>query len=254
MWLTREMLASEALRGLSVNARRALDFLMIEAMNHAGTENGALKGTHRQLVAFGIHPKNVADAIAEVEAAGFVDCHRGGMRVATTYRLTWLPDRDGAPATNRWKARENQKSATPVCSQSATPVCRQMPAKLETLLERRRQKSAKNPAINDDVGAVSLHPPYVGPSISTRGPGREARSSEPHKRPSVAGAVSLDVERRKALQSKIWPALSVEETIAFASIPNNDNILAEAEMAEAATNGGGVMTIRQAIANKGNHR
>jgi hypothetical protein len=64
-------------------------------MEHGGRRNGELKAPHHQLIVIGI-PKNcVMPAIREAEALGLLDCHRGGMRVATTFGLTWLPLHDG---------------------------------------------------------------------------------------------------------------------------------------------------------------
>ena len=49
VWLTRELLASPAWRRQSAKTARLITFLLIEHMNHAGTENGNLKATHEQL-------------------------------------------------------------------------------------------------------------------------------------------------------------------------------------------------------------
>ncbi len=101
------MLQSEAWRQLTINARRLIDFLMLEHMAHAGTENGNLKAPYSQLVAFGMSRRLIKAAIDHVQRLGFVDVVRGGRILsedkASLYRLTWLPTRDGEPATNRWK-------------------------------------------------------------------------------------------------------------------------------------------------------
>jgi hypothetical protein len=109
--LMSPLLASEAWQALSTNARRFVDFLMIEHMNHAGTENGRLKATYGQLEAFGFHPSLITAAIAQAEDVGLVECHRGGMRVATTYTLTWFATDVHTPPSNKWKRFKNQKSA-----------------------------------------------------------------------------------------------------------------------------------------------
>lgn len=72
-------------------------------MGHGGKANGKLKATDRQLQSFGIGTHYVTAAIKEAEKLGLVDCHRGGMRFATTYTVTWLPLHDGAAASNRWR-------------------------------------------------------------------------------------------------------------------------------------------------------
>jgi len=101
--LPREVLESEAFGSLGVNGFRVLRFLMIEQLRCGGRENGNLKAPHRQLVAFGIAPRLVTAAICEVEASGLVVCHRNGLRVATTYELTWLRLHDGIQAGNEWR-------------------------------------------------------------------------------------------------------------------------------------------------------
>jgi hypothetical protein len=111
IWLTRDLLASDAWRSLSINAHRFVDFLMIEHMANGGQHNGKLKAPHRQLRALGIDAHYVAGAIREAEEVGLVDCIRGGMRIATMYALTWLPLYDGTPASNRWRAWRNPHRA-----------------------------------------------------------------------------------------------------------------------------------------------
>ena len=100
------MIESEAHCSLGINARRFLDFLMIEHMNHAGTENGTLFAPYNQLVKFGIPRSEIRTAIDDSVALGFADVVRGerlgGKPGASRYRLTWLQTGEGAPATNRW--------------------------------------------------------------------------------------------------------------------------------------------------------
>lgn len=107
VWLTAEMLASDAWRSLSINARRFIDALQLDHMAHAGTENGNLMATRSQLEAFGLSVNHITSAIRECEEKGLVKARRAGMRIATKYRLTWLADRDFNPATNEWKAYRN---------------------------------------------------------------------------------------------------------------------------------------------------
>jgi hypothetical protein len=100
--LTRSILRSDAWRSLGIGSRRLIDFLMLEHMGKGGKENGKLKAPRQQLHEFGIGAHQVTAAIRKAEEVGLVDCIRGGLRVATAYRLTWLPSHDGAPPTNRW--------------------------------------------------------------------------------------------------------------------------------------------------------
>src|SRR5690242_16231849 len=83
VWQTRELRASDAWRSAGINARRFIDFLLLEHMNHGGKENGLLKAPHRQLEDFGIGARRITDTIREAEGLGLVECHRGGLRVAT---------------------------------------------------------------------------------------------------------------------------------------------------------------------------
>lgn len=157
VWLTRELLLSDAFRSLGIHARRFIDALLVEHMNHAGTENGNLKATYGQLTAAGRSSRrDVVRGIAEAEEKGLVDCRRAGMRVATTYTLTWLPSRDGSPATNRWKGYQIQKSGTYVgTSQVPTSVP-----------ESTKLVPTSVPVPSTDVGT---------PSISTRRVTRNAK-------------------------------------------------------------------------------
>lgn len=103
IWLPRAILASDAWRSLGINARRFMDFLFIEHLNHAGRENGNLRATYEQLERFGIGARYVAAAIQQAEDAGLVACQRGGMRVATTYTITFYAQADGTPASDSWR-------------------------------------------------------------------------------------------------------------------------------------------------------
>lgn len=107
VWQTRELISSDAWRSRGINVVRLIEFLSIEHMSKAGKRNGELKAPQRQLVQFGISSSLVAATIREAEALGLIDRHSGGQRVAATYRLTWLPNSDGEPATDRWRSYRN---------------------------------------------------------------------------------------------------------------------------------------------------
>src|SRR5260370_9876383 len=103
VWLTRELLKSDAWRSRSVNAGRLIDFLLLEHLGHGGAENGKLKAPYLQLEAYGIGARHIFGAIANAEELGLVDPHRHGLKVVSTYTLTWLPTHDGTPPRNHWR-------------------------------------------------------------------------------------------------------------------------------------------------------
>ncbi len=113
VWITRELLASPAWRHQSVNTARLIAFLLIEHMNHAGTENGNLKATHEQLRAYGLSANSIRDAIEEAEFIGLIRFNRGGRWAGSNqpsqFRLTFQPDRDGNSPTNEWKRRTEEE-------------------------------------------------------------------------------------------------------------------------------------------------
>lgn len=122
VWLTRELVQSDAWRTMSGKARKVIDFLLLEDMGKGGKHNGKLKAPFRQLIKYGIGSHHVADAIRECEERGLIDVQRGGMRIATTYALTWFPLHDGTPASDRWRAYKipkKQKSAYEMACRAA---------------------------------------------------------------------------------------------------------------------------------------
>lgn len=90
IWLTQDVLASNSWRSLSINARRLIDFLMIENMRHGGKHNGRLLAPRVQLEEFGIGARHISAAIEEAVAAGLVAVQRGGGRRPNQYALIWL--------------------------------------------------------------------------------------------------------------------------------------------------------------------
>ena len=106
-WLTRELLESDAWCAMSPNLNRLIHFLLVEHMNHAGTENGNLAATYDQLVAYGCTRGRINAAIAEGCYLGLIDADHGGRWAGTNqpsrYRLTFYPLPGGAPPTHRWK-------------------------------------------------------------------------------------------------------------------------------------------------------
>ena len=89
--LTRTLLENPKYRSLGINARRLLDFLALEQVQHGGAQNGYLLAPRRQLEQAGIGAHYVSGAITEVVEAGLVAVERGTGKKPSTYALTWLP-------------------------------------------------------------------------------------------------------------------------------------------------------------------
>jgi hypothetical protein len=106
VWLTRELLSSDAWRTMSINERRIIDLLLIENMNHAGTSNGLLRISHRQFIRSGVTKNAVAPAIRGLEQRGLVRhdaaATDGSIRGYYMYRLTFLPACYKAPS-DEWR-------------------------------------------------------------------------------------------------------------------------------------------------------
>lgn len=107
MAITREFLESAAHRSLSVNARKALDRLIIEHISHGRTMNGQLIVTHGQFIKHGVTCDFIADALDELTYKGLVRMVKGragnGTAHPTIYTLTFDGTHDGIAATNEWK-------------------------------------------------------------------------------------------------------------------------------------------------------
>ncbi len=115
IWLTRELVSNPVWRSRGINCVRLIDFLMVENMNHAGRENGRLKATYDQLVAWGIPRSEIHNAIEEAEFLGLIRYERGGRWAGTnrpsTYRLTYLSDRGEQAPTDEWKGKTDEAIA-----------------------------------------------------------------------------------------------------------------------------------------------
>lgn len=132
IWMTRELLESDALRGLSLSAVRALDRLKIEHLKHGGKENGLLMVTYDDFEAWGVRAASIRSALDELVQSGLVkvtwrDDRKGTRKRPNMYALTWLQwwkpawDEDGEPAHERQPGRENWPSSAVLKKQNATP-------------------------------------------------------------------------------------------------------------------------------------
>src|ERR1700676_1181540 len=99
--LPRDLLESDAWVHLGINARRLVDYLMVEHMRQGGQRNGFLLAPRRQMGARCISARHVSAAIEEAERVGLVDCTRGVGRRPSRYALTWLRLSDGSAPSDR---------------------------------------------------------------------------------------------------------------------------------------------------------
>jgi hypothetical protein len=106
--MIRSLLESDALASLSKAARRCLDRILLEHLDHAGKENGGLPVTYSDFEAFGVRHASIKAALTELEASGIIECvkrGRGGYgeyRRPSVFRLTFLPTKEGGP-THEWR-------------------------------------------------------------------------------------------------------------------------------------------------------
>lgn len=120
LWLTRELIESEAWASCSIAERRVIDRVMLEHMAHAGTENGNLAVTYADFVKFGIRRASLNAAITGATIKGLIIITEKGRRSAgpdrwpTRYALGWLPMSDGASALNRWKTWRKARPTGPI--------------------------------------------------------------------------------------------------------------------------------------------
>ncbi len=170
VWLTRELVGSDAWQARSRQCARLIDFLLIEHMNHAGTENSNLLATYKQLVQFGFSRRKIGDAIEEAEKLGLIRCQRGWKRRPSTYRLTFYPDRDRSPPTNEWKEyqREFESSVPPGGTKQVPP------------------SGTKNTPYGATKGNHTSVPPGGTPSISTMGPPNGINPEQATRPPQTA--------------------------------------------------------------------
>ena len=113
IWLTTELLLSDAWRSMSINCYKLIFHLLIEHSNHAGHENGRLLSTYGQLQNYGLTRNKIRSVIEEAEFLGVIRHRRGRKVVAlnqpNSYRLTFYADDENGYATNEWKSITKEK-------------------------------------------------------------------------------------------------------------------------------------------------
>ena len=109
-----DMISCPTFGALSITARRILDLFVIEYLSHAGTENGNIAATYRQLEVHGACKADISKGLAQLELCGFIRKTFQGLRIAnggepSRYALTWLPTMRTSPsaavATDDWRSK-----------------------------------------------------------------------------------------------------------------------------------------------------
>jgi hypothetical protein len=113
-----ELRTSPAWRHLPDNARRVLDRLEVEHMQHGGADNGYLPCTYSDFAKAGLRRQSVALAIRQCNALGFLETTRQGRRsgqeyrTPSLYRLTYLHGCGRSPPpTDDWRKIDTDDAA-----------------------------------------------------------------------------------------------------------------------------------------------
>lgn len=156
-WFTVEFMQSPAFRLLSRNANTALFRIVVEHVCHGAVANGHLLVTHQQFAEHGVTGEYVADAIDELAYKGLIVVQRGragnGTAHPNEFRLTFVGDLEGAPATNEWR-----KCSEETCRRW-DQVDRRIAADQRASVGRKRKSSLRTseirPLRDSEIRAVS---------------------------------------------------------------------------------------------------
>lgn len=110
VWITQEMLESDAWRALSLAEHRVIERVMVEHILHGLKENGNLAVTYADFVKFGSRRDTLPAGIRGAVDKGLLVITEKGKRSSgpdrwpTRYALGWLPFKDASSPRNAWKA------------------------------------------------------------------------------------------------------------------------------------------------------
>jgi hypothetical protein len=164
VWITREVLESEAWRTAPLRTTRFVFRLMVEHLAHGGNENGRLPCTTADCVRWGITKKHVKATQADAIKRGLVyrtEKGRGGgtasIRTPSRFGLGWIGAHDGSSAPNRWKA---YKAAAPMPRQS-----------IDSSTHGGTDENGENPSTKNG-SSVPTGEPMKGSSVPTGEPSK----------------------------------------------------------------------------------
>jgi hypothetical protein len=112
-WLYVDVLESPAWHGLSINARRVIERLLIENTRHRYRANGQLRVSYLQFAEHGVSTRFVPTAIRELKVSGLLAVAKGKRTrkyaAENLYRIKFLGTLDG-PATWRHSAQKTEST------------------------------------------------------------------------------------------------------------------------------------------------
>jgi hypothetical protein len=213
-----EMLESPAYQVLSLSAHRVISRIEVELGHHAGNDNGKLPVTKLDFIGYGISNDQVAPAIREAAALGFIKVTqhgRGGNaehRQPNLFFLTFAHSRDSKaqPPTDEWRkiktieeAKDIARHARAACDPNAVKYGQQAAHKFRSRsgkpgpvpVRETRTETIKSP-VRETRTTGSVRKP--GPLSISRDGERCATSASP----SLPVADPLDIpdflDRRKS--------------------------------------------------------
>jgi hypothetical protein len=211
---TIEMLESPAFRVLSLSARRVLDRVEIEFSHHGGQDNGKLPVTFDDFARYGINRQQIAPAIRECEALGFLQVTERGragnaeFRTPNLFRLTYRPT-GGAAETNEWRRIETPERAEQLAG-AARQAKRPQPKKQNPSAGRQTGFSAENQHRKPQIHSVETSTTAIvpKPTLLSISPGREALRE--WSTPTLTGEY-LAVEREATRPKRVSARLTAKQ-------------------------------------------
>jgi hypothetical protein len=181
-----EMRRSPAWAQLSDNARRLLDRLEVEHMEHGGSENGSLICTYDDFEKSGIRRPSVPRSLRECVLLGFVEVTtQGGLAVSdrrfpSRYRLTYVQGRGKSPnPTHDWQKLDDEQARTAVARAAIAPPCGG---------SKRKGSAASRRHPTRDIDSSNVFVPGPGDTFSSLGtpnPGDTKTSPVPETKTSL---------------------------------------------------------------------
>jgi hypothetical protein len=177
-----EMLESPAWRVLSLSARRLIDRLEIELGHHGGNDNGQLPVTKEDFIDYGISGNQIAPAIREAQALGFIHVTEQGRagnseyRFPSKYFLTFAHARasHAQPPTHDWRKIKTLEEAEAIAAaaRSAKNPAAVMAGRRSWALRKNRNRYQKPiPAPVSETNTEMPKPPVL--ETNTTGWGRK---------------------------------------------------------------------------------